>query len=260
MNLLFSQNLSQLSANYLITPSSYGGFLLRYYGVAAAGVTVALTDCGQVRLNINGDDKINVDVDFLNQADNLYGGYIEFASAIGGAFNVAVYIPTGAWFDPQNVYNLTKDMNSQFILDFPNMTAAVIASGNINISGILQPGTMTYYHKMLSYSVVSAGVSIITNTIAKDNIIELYLKDPSSLISNIQLNKNSITYVNGNILDELYLSNFQHNLESAVTLYACEFANSHNLSQATGNNLVFNYTFIGAGTLAQYYSQIEYLK
>jgi len=259
MNLLWSDNLGNLTTNYLVNPGSYGGFLIRYSGTAQTGQTVTTTNLGNIILNSGGDDKINVDVDMLQQANNLYGGFIESNSTAGGAFNFSVFIPTGAWFDPKNVYNLTKEMQTYFKCDFPAMTSTLISSGTIQISGILQQGVHSYWHKMFSYNVVSGGASILTNTIAKANIIELYLKNPAALISQMQLIKDNQTFVNGNVANELAYSNYIHEVESSSTFLAVEFAQSKDIRQAISRTLTYNYTFTGAGTLAQYYSAIEFV-
>jgi len=259
MNLLYTDNLTNLSTNYLINPGKYGGFLIRYSGTAQAGQTVTLANLGNVIFNAEGKDKINVDAEFLSFAANLYGGFIEADSAVGGAFNFSIWIPSGVWFDPVNILDLRKDKDATFKLDFPAMTAALIASGNVQISGILQPGVQKYYHTMFSYNVVAGGAGVLTNTIAKSNIIELYIKNPAALISTVQLSKDNVTYVNGNIANELAYSNWIHQIEATGTFYAQEFASSKNIAQASGRNLTFNYNFTGAGTLAQYYSAVEWI-
>ena len=85
------------------------------------------------------------------------------------------------------------------------------------------------------------------------------MKNPAALISTVILSKDNITFVNNNINNELAFSNYIHQIESTGTFYACEFALSHNIAQASSRNLLYNYTFTGAGTLAQYYSSIEYI-
>ena len=259
MNLLWTDNLTNLSTNYLISPGRYAAFLIRYAGTAQSAQTVTSTDCGNVILNALGADKINVDVDFLSQADNLYYGAVEASSAAGGAFAFSIYIPAGLWFDPVNTFVLSQQMQSYFKLDFPLMTSSIVASGTVQICGLLQNGNQSYWHNIYSFNVVAQGSGNITNTIAKPNISTLYLKNPTALIGQTQISKDSVSYANNAIANELAYSNLIHQVETASTLYACEFCPGKIVNQAQSTNLTYQYSFSGAGTLAQYYSQVQYM-
>lgn len=259
MNFLWSDNLNNLATNYLISPAKYGGFLIRYSGTNAAAQTTTLLNMGNVILNVLNNDKVNTDVEFLSLANNLYYGSVEASSVSGGAFAFSVFVPSGAWFDPLNVYSLTKEMQATFKLDFPALTSALVASGNVQISGILINGIQRYWHNIGNFNVVAQGAGQISNTLAKANIIELYLKNPSALISNLQLSKDGISYVNNQIGNELAYSNLIHQIETAGTFYAAEFAQNKVLSTANSLQLNYIYTFTGSGTLNQYFSQIQYL-
>jgi len=258
MKLLWSDNLSNLTTNYNISPEQYGLFLIRYEGTAQAAQTVTLDDLGNVILNWNADDKINVDANLLSQLANEYGGFIEANSAVGGAFAFSIVIPTGAWFDSKNIYDIGKQDKVYFKLDYPAMVSSLIASGTVSIYGKPRKGQMNYIHKILSRSVVSGGSGIITDAITTPNIIELYVKDPASLVSNIQISKNNKVFVDGDVESELAYSNWIHLLEASGTLLAIEFAEGKNVLEAVSSNLTYKYTFTGAGNLAQYYSAIEF--
>lgn len=257
---LDSANLGNLAENYIVNPGRYQGFLIRYSGTNAAGQTSTLTDCGSIILNALGQDHINTDVEMLSFADNLYFGAVEASSAAGGAFAFSVYIQAGLWFDPVNTFVLTQDMQTVLKLSFPNMTAALIASGTVKISGVLQSGGQLYWHDIFSFSVVAQGAGIITNTIAKQNISTLYLKNPAALVGQTQINKDSVTYINNNIADELAYSNLIHQIETAGTFFAYEFSPNKQVTQSNSSNLTYQYNFSGAGTLAQYYSAVEYIR
>ena len=258
MKLLWQDNLTNLTTNYNLARGQYGLFLIRYSGTAQVGQTVTTTNCGNVILNWNGEDKINVDMDLLSQIANLYGGFIENSSAVGGAFAFSIVIPTGLWFDASNIYDIGDNDKVYFKLDFSAMTNALIASGTVAIYGKPRSGTMSYIHKILSKAVVSSGASTITDNIVTPNIATLYIKNPAALLSQIQINKDNKNYVDGDVASELAYSNWIHEVEATGTMLALEFVESHNIVEAISNTLNYKFTFTGVGTLSQYYSAVEF--
>jgi len=260
MRQLWAENLSALSTNYNIEPGKYEFILVRYAGVAQSGKTVALTDLGNIRLNNNSNDKINLDGEALSLMADNYGGYVEATSAAGGAFAFSIFLPAGYWFDPKNNFWFSKNEQGYMALQYGNFDATLIASGNVTIYGKPGVGVQSYWHKILSKQVVnSAGASgVITDIIPDKNIISVYLKDPASLIDNFTLIRDGQTVVQGAIGAELAYSNWIHQLESASTLYISEFVQNKNLVNALSNNFSYQYIFTGSGNLEQYYSSIEF--
>jgi hypothetical protein len=232
--------------------------MLRFTGVAQPTKTVTLADLGNVILNWNGDDKVNVDAELLSKVNNVYGGAIESVSNVGGAFAFSIMIPTAAWFDPKNIYDISDKDKAYIKLDYPAMLSSLIASGSVSIYAKPRKGIQSYFHKILSRAVVSGGAGVITDTINASNIIELYLKNPSSLVNQIQITKDNKVYVDGDAGSELAHSNWIHQLEASDTTLAIEFAESKDIREAISNTLSYKYTFTGAGNLAQYYSAIEF--
>ena len=261
MKQLTSGNLSNLSLNYNWKETgTYGLILIRYTGVAQAGKTVALADLGNIRFTRKGEDKINVPASILSALDNVYGGAIEATSAAGGAFAFSIIIPTGLWFDPSNVYSITGDDRVSFNLSFPNMDAVLIVSGNATIYALPKAGQMTYIHKILSANIIAGGAQTVTDTISENNISEVYLVDPATLLTNIQLSKNGGIVYNGDVGSELAYSNWIHQLESTVTTLALEFVTSMRVMEALGTPVSYNFQFSGAGTQEMYYSAVELIK
>jgi len=259
MRQLWTDNLINGQTTYKLEPGQFGNFLIRYSGIAQAGKTVALTDCGNVVFNIKGESKINVDVELLSQAANLYGGYIEVSSVAGGAFAFSIVIPGGYWYDKKNVWNILDGLRAFFQLTYGNMNAALIVSGTVVIYGKPQAGIQSYYHKILSNPIVASGAATLTNSISEQNIIALYVKDPTALTDSLQITKDKILHFDGDTVSELVWSNWIHNLESASTLLALEFAESGNIMEANSLSLGWQYHFTAGGTLEQYYSSIQYV-
>ena len=259
MRQLWSDNLSNLSTTYNQEAGKFSMFEIRFAGTAQAGQTVALTDLGTIRLNNNGDDKINVDAEVLSLMADNWGGFVEASSVVGGAFAFSIFIPAGYWFDKKNNFWFSKTDKSYWQLLFPNMTAVLIASGNVTIYGNPGHGAQSYWHKILSKQVVSsAATGVITDAIEERNIIALYLKNPTALIDNLILIRDKETVVNGSMVSEIAYSNWIHQLEVASTLYIAEFAPDQLISQALSNAFSYQYNFTGAGNLEQYYSAIQF--
>ena len=259
MRQLWADNLTNLSTTYNQETGKFGMFEIRYAGVAAVGVTVALANLGNVRLNNNGDDKVNVDVEVLSLMADNWGGYVEADSAAGGAFAFSIFIPAGYWFDKKNNFWFGTQDKAYWQLLFPALDATVVASGNVTIYGNPGNGAQSYWHKILSKQVVSsAATGVITDSIADNNIIALYLKNPTALIDNLILIRDKNTVVNGVMVAEIAFSNWIHQLETASTLYIAEFAPDQLLSQALSNSFSYQYNFTGAGNLEQYYSAIDF--
>ena len=257
MKRLYTQNLSVGTANYPIERGQYKYFEIRYSGVAGAGNTITLANLGNVRLNWSGDDKVNVPVSALSNMANLYNGFIEFNSAIGGAFAASIIIPCGEWFDTNNIYDVADNDKANFILDFPALPA-LIASGVVQIYGVLQNGLHSYFHKILSQNVVAGGAGVLVNNIFAQNIAQLYLTNPAALISDIQVSIDGKNFINGDTASELAFSNWIHQIEATGTFFAFEFCPSKKLETIVSNSLSFQYTFTGAGTQEQLYSAIEF--
>ncbi len=258
MKLLKQETLSNLQLNYNVSRGQYGLFIIRFTGINAAASVVALSDLGNVILNWNGEDIINVDFELLTQLANEYGGYIESTpGAVGTAFAYSCIIPTSAWFDPKNVYDVGLSDKAFFKLDFPNVLTNA-ASGSVSISGLPQKGIQSYFYKILSRTVVSGGAGIITDTIVQNNIINLFIKNPAALTDSIQILIDNDVKIDGSVPVELAYANWTHLVEAAGNFLAIEFAPSKDVREAISNMLTYKYNFIAAGNLQQYYAAIEF--
>jgi hypothetical protein len=256
MKLLWSDNLKNAGTNFPIPSGTYGAFLIRYSGVPVGAISN--TDLGNVILNRNGDDKINVDVDLISQIDNLYGGFIEDTLNAASDFEVSILIPCGNWNDKRHVYTFGANDKAFFKLDYPSLSP-LITSGTVNIYGKEKAGIQSYWYKLLSKFVVSGGATAgLTDSILTPNICQLFLKNPAALVSNIQLIKDGKVFSDGDVSAELAYGNYQHEIESIGNMFAFEFCETGNVLESVNTQLTYKYTFTGAGTLQQYYSAIEF--
>ncbi len=253
MKELWRDNLNTGSTNYNVSQGQYGSFLIRYEGDAGAGVTMALSNLGNVILNWNGNDIINVDVELLSLLSNIYGGAIEATSIAGGAFAFSIIIPCGAWFDTKNIYDVGRNDKVYFKLDYPAVPA-LIDTGSVTIYAKPRAGIHSYFHKILSRTVVSGGAGAVTDKIYDSNISNFYIKNPAALTSNIQIVRDNKVFVDGSPAAELAYSNWIHLLEASETTLAVEFCESQNVKESISSQLVYKFQFSAAGNLACYYS------
>lgn len=260
MKLLHSDQLLNLTTNHNLARGQYSIFMLRYSGVAQAGITIALTDLGTIVLNWNGNDIVNVDVEVLSFLANEYGGFIEANSAVGAAFNFSVVIPCGEWWDSKNIYDISDTDKVYFKCDFPLLTIANIVSGTITIHGKPAIGIHSYFHKILSRQVVSGGAGALTGNIPTSNISQIYVKNPAALVGNMQYSIDNKVKADNDATILLAYSNWIHLLEATGTFLTLEFCPSKDLREIISQELTYNLVFTGAGTLAQYYSAIEFSK
>lgn len=259
MRLLHSVPSTNGSLTFFLPKGQYGSIMIEYDLDAALGVTLTRAQMGNIILNWNGDNVINVDAEILNLLDNVYGGTAEFSAAVGGATRMSVFIPLAQWFDSLNVYDIGEKDQVYIKLDFPTIALATnVDSGSVRVYAKNKVGVMNYLHKIISRSVVSAGATTIADTYPVNNISQLYLKNPAALVSNIQITKDNDTVVDAPTAVLNAYSDWIHLLESTNTTIVIEFGESKDIRENVGSQISYKYTFTGAGTLAQYFSYIEF--
>lgn len=260
MRQLFSAPLSNNTLTFYLPKGQFGNLMVVYAGTTDAGQTWTRADLGQVRLNWNGDDAINVDAEILNLLDNIYGGVAEATFAAAGANRAAVIIPSGLWFDSANVFDV-GDTDRVFVkLDFSAAAAKCsVAGGTVTIFAKPKIGVMNYLHKMVTRNINSSGAFTYSDTFPISNVSQVYLKNPSGAnVSHIQLNKNSETVVDADTADVNAYSDWIHQLEATNSTIAIDFGETKDIRENVGSQISFKYTFSGAGTLEQYFSYIEF--
>jgi hypothetical protein len=259
MKLLHSVPASNSSMTFYIPKGQYGSLMIRYELDAAAGVTLTRANLGNVILNWNGQDVVNCDAEILNQLDNVYGGVSEFSASAGSTHNASVFIPCGLWFDSQNVYDIGENDNVYLKLDFSDLaSAANVDSGTINVYGKNKTGVMSYLHNITSRPVVASGASTLADTYKINNISQIYLKDPATLLSNVQFSKDKETIVDASPGVLISYSDYIHQLETTNTTLAVDFTESGDVREAVGTDISYKFTFSGAGTQYMYFSFLDF--
>jgi hypothetical protein len=258
MKLLFSENASALSLTHFIPAGQYGLFQIEYELDAAAGVTLTRANLGNIELNWNGQSIINVDAEMLNLRNNLYGGVAEFASAVGAACRMSVFIYCGLPYDALNVYDISSRDRVYFKLDFPALTAANIDSGTIRIFAKHKTGIMRYLEKILPRPVVAGGAGVLADQYNVSNVAAAYFKAAATLLTDIQLSKDGQQIVNSPVDTLIAYSDHIHQLETTNAFLALEFVETKDVRESLGNVIDWQITFSGAGTQQLYFSAVEF--
>lgn len=259
MRLVQSVPLANGSLTFFLPKSQIGNIMIEYTPVAAAAVTLTRANYGNVILNWNGKDVVNVDAEVLNLLDNVYGGVATFTPVIAALSRMACFIPCGQWFDSYNVYDVGEKDQVSIKLDFPTLAnPAFVASGSVNIYLKTKIGVMNYLHNIIARPVVVAGASTLADTYPVNNISQVYFKNPSAILTRAQIIKDGETIVDAPTQTLNEYSDWIHLLETTNTTIAIEFGESKDIRENLGAQIAYQYTFSGAGTLAQYFSFIEY--
>lgn len=258
MRLVQSVPLTNGSVTFFLPKAQIGNIYIEYTPVAAAGVTLTRANYGNVILNWNGKDVVNVDAEILNLLDNVYGGTAEFTPAVGALSRMSVFVPCGQWFDPLNVYDVGEKDQVSIKLDFPQLASvANVASGSVNIYIKTKVGVMNYLHNIIARPVVVAGASTLADVYPVNNMSQVYLKNPT-ILTRAQIMKDGETIVDAPTASLTAYSDWVHLLETSNTTIAIDFGESKDIRENLGNQVQYQYTFSGAGTLSQYFSFIEF--
>lgn len=259
MKLLNSQPLANGSVSFYLPRGQYGAIQIEYMPVAHAAITLTRANYGSVIVNWNGQDVINVDAEFLNLVNDVYGGTAEFDPNVAALSRMSLFIPTGYWFDPRNVYDIGANDKVLIKLDLGDLSnGAYVDSGNVNIYAKEKVGVMNYLHNIITQPITSAGGGQQADRVIFNNIAGCYFKDPATLLTSIQLSKDGNTIVDGTPANLIAYSDYIHRLETTNTMLSIDFVESLDIREAVGSDLRYKLTFSGAGTQYLYISFIDF--
>ena len=259
MKLLHSVPVSNGSMTFFLPKGQYGALQFRYDVVAAAGITLTRANFGNVILNWNGNDIINVDADIINRLDNVYGGVAEFNMSAGASSQMSCFLTCGERFDTNNIYDIGDSDRVYVKLDFSDLAnAANVTSGMVSVYAKNRVGVMNYLHNIIARPVVSSGAATLADSYPINNVAQVYIKDPATLLSKIMIVKDNITQADADPSVLISYSDFIHRLETTNSTLALDFVESLDIREALGSTIKYSYVFSGAGTLEQYFSFIEF--
>jgi hypothetical protein len=257
MRQLFSVPVANKSLTFYLPKGQFGNIMVEYDVTTSAGNTMTKADAGNIRLNWNGQDIVNADAEILNELNNVYGGTAEAAFVEAGANRMCVIIPSGLYFDTGNVFDIGDNDKVYIKLDFSDLSAKS-ASGMVTVYAKPKLGQMNYLHHIEPRFVVAQGASTLSDTFPVSNVSQVYFKNPAGAnVSQVQINKNSETVIDGSVKMLKAYSAYVHLLETALTTIAIDFGESKDIRENFGQQISYKLTFTGAGTCPMYISFIE---
>lgn len=250
-----TENLLNLSLNKELPEDVIKGLFIRFSGVNAAGVTSTIAQLGSVRVNFRGTDIWNAPVSFVSNFNNLHWGVAEYASAIGGAFVCSIYVPFHVPWDDQNgLVNRISDKGTLQML-FPALTAAVIASGTVEVYYIPARSAATYIPIYMNQNIQIGGAGQVVDRLQSFNISSIYVVT-NALVTNVMVFRDGKNIINSNQNTLLAKSNFDNRVETAIATYQLDLNPNKILSNSLSNNLEVQLTATGATALETYYLAI----
>jgi len=259
MKLLHSVPYSQSSLTFYLPKGQYGSIMVLFDLTAQSGKQLTRSQFGNVVLNWNGQDVINSDVEILNLLNNVYGGTSLFTNTSGGAHKLALFLQAGLFFDNKNVYDIGENDRVYIKLDFSQIADTTnIASGNVKIYGKNKVGVMNYLANFISRPIVASGAATLADSFPINNVSQIYFKDPATLLSTIQLTKDSETIIDAEVNALIAYSDFIHQLEATNTTLAIDFTESLDVRESVGNTISYKLVFSGSGTQYMYISYVDW--
>lgn len=185
MKLLFSRN---ATTNFLEEISHVGllkGIFLRIYGTANSGQTMAISDIGNIRFQVNGQQDIFISTTILQAINSMWYGFMEASSVSASAFSFALFVPFEVPDFPNS--RLLQPSDDVYLgIDMAAAVATKVSSWTIEAYGI--PGTTPEWYQMKlqpanRYSV--AGTS--RKQVPGENIFRVWLN--GTYITDVQLER-----------------------------------------------------------------------
>lgn len=253
MKILKTENLLNLATQVALPNAIIKGLFIRFSGTAAAGVTVTEAQLGSSRVNYRGQDIVNTDLAGLGLFNNLTEGTHEFASAIGAAFTGSYYVRfTMPWDENNGLINTDADRGTVYV-SFPALTAAVIASGTVEIYYEEANTVATYVPIFVNQNLQAGGAGQLTDRFRQFNISSVYVISNAIITGSIIVNKDGQNVINASQAALLGLSNLKNRVETAITLYQLDLNPNQLLGNALSNNVDIVLSAVsGAGTIVCY--------
>jgi len=171
----------------------FSAFFLHMIGVNNAGETLTLANFANLRINRNGQDFVNCDMELLHQYADLKKGLAEFDSTVALAFTVGFEIPAsiGRKGEFPNIIQISDDDRCFMHIDFGTTTVdTVVLSGDCQIYGIPASGVEKYLPQLIQDQIVFGGAGSEKKKAAISNLHSiLAFPDTAANFAKLQIEK-----------------------------------------------------------------------
>ena len=217
MELLSQTDILNGFARIDLRAGNYRGLLLVVNGVNGAGLTAALADLGNVKLQHQAyGERINTPFYFWSERTNLLGGVVDNASAAGLAFRFSAILSFRRKFDNKNILVVRSDVKTTLSWDGFGANIAGAASGTISIYGLYDnKGVARYIPNVRTQQSTAAAAITIKEQIPFPFVEELWGETDAN-ITRVQILRDGMISHDGLWADLVSLSNAQNEVETAI--------------------------------------------
>jgi hypothetical protein len=252
MRILASSSILSGPVSFRVPAGQYAGFALRVTGTNQAAQTLTAANIGNLTGTWRGVPILNIGFANLQTINNLQKGFSEFASSVGAAFRATAFYRATGRPDGEtdgNVFDITDDDQLYINLDLSGVTGTIVASGTVQLFGIMSQGAQAYLPRYFQQSRNIASGATDSFDLPHDNISFVWAGTLTNL-SRFQLMKDGNVFYQGSPTDMEALSNFENEVESEVTTsFLLPLHRSGALSEALSDSVsLLIDTSGGAGT------------
>lgn len=231
-----------------VPSGQWSGFLIRLDGTNDTGDTAAAL-FGRLRLNRNGQELLNMDVDVLQFMNDVDHGFIESTSTEASTYKQSCYIPASVfpYFEDKNVFHVSDDDNLIIEVTYASGVQTDLASCSIAIGGNYQLGVEKYTAIRLQET-----PNLPTGTTPEvfrgtNNFIALYFT--STYVTRLLLEVDNGVYMNGDQEELQAISNLLARKEAAYTsICKLDVTQGRTETEALSDELKVTFTVSQAAT------------
>lgn len=257
MNLFNSTAILNQAAIENLPEGMLKGLWVRFTGTNLGGQAVTLANLGVLKVQWRAKDIINVPVSFISAFNNLHYGVAKFASAVGGAFEILIYVPFHVYWNQDNGLKVVKG-DGAFVDIRTQALAAIVATGLIEVYYERSTSTAKYIPMLIQQNIQVGGAGQVPETVKGFNISSLYFTENAS-ITNINLHKDGTKYVSSNqqVLGDA--SSLRNRLETDITTFEIDLNPDKVIANAMVNVVDLELTATGATAYEMFYMAILFL-
>lgn len=249
MRRLDSKNILAGPAIMEVQPGQYGAYMIRVTGTNQAGQTLAIANLGTVTCRIKGRPFVSVSAAALQTMNNIDLGFIESASAAGGAFTFSMFIPASSIGDG-NIFDVAEVDQATVEIDLSGVTAVIVLSGTVQLFGLVQEGSQMYLREMFGQMPTIAASSIDDVYLKYDNVSAVYIVTPTN-VDRVQVSKDGQTVVDATSGDLQAASNADNRHEAAFTAgYKMDLNRSGSIGEGLSDNIKLTVSTGAGGVFA----------
>lgn len=242
------------SVNDYMPKGMYNALVLIVKGTTDTGQTLTKNDIGRIRVEYEGEELQGRDFAFYHDYTDLMGGHPAAATgSVASPERILAAVPFAHPGYP-NTLDVERPDQAVYYLDFDSILDTRFGSNDASyeLYGLELPEIpMTYQLLVRQQDIEAAAAGRPDRTLRLGNVGSLYLRDPSSVVGNVQVTVDGDLVVN-NIDSEFLLdvTNLERRIESSgQDLKEVLIAEGASIEETLNKNIDMQVSFSGTGTL-----------